>query len=207
MAVVDVMDQNGNKVKELVLDDNVFNIEMHEPAVYLTVKQYLHNQRQWSRATKTRGEVRGGGRKPWRQKGSGNARAGSTRSPIWRGGGIAFGPQPGGRGFKVNKKIAKLAVRSVLSSKYKDKLLFLVDGFNIDEIKTKKVYTILKKLGINNALVILDSSNPNFQLSVRNINKMKVIRNDVLNVYDIMRYKQLVLTEKTALTLQERLSK
>ncbi|MGB9735225.1 MAG: 50S ribosomal protein L4 [bacterium] len=207
MAIVDVVDQNGNKLKELTLDDVVFNSNVHEVAVYLAVRQYLHNQREWHRATKTKGEVSGGGKKPWRQKGTGRARAGSIRSPLWRGGGTVFGPQPGGRELKVNKKVIRLAIRSVLSSKYKDKLLIVVDGFNLDSIKTKIANEILKKLGINNALIVLDSANPNFQLSTRNIEKIKVIRNDTINVYDLMKYKQLVLTEKSALKLQEALSK
>ncbi|MGC9026535.1 MAG: 50S ribosomal protein L4, partial [bacterium] len=171
------------------------------------VKAYLANQRQGTVSTKTRGDVSGSGRKPWRQKGTGRARAGSIRSPLWRGGGTVFGPQPGGRELKVNKKVIRLAIRSVLSSKYKDKLLIVVDGFNLDSIKTKIANEILKKLGINNALIVLDSANPNFQLSTRNIEKIKVIRNDTINVYDLMKYKQLVLTEKSALKLQEALSK
>ncbi len=207
MAIVDVVDQNGNKLKELTLDDMVFNTEVHDTAIYLTIKQYLHNQRQWSRATKTKGEVSGSGKKPWKQKGTGRARVGMIRSPLWRGGGITFGPQPGGRVIKVNRKIVKLAARSVLSSKYKDKMLIVIDGFNLDEIKTKVVYEIFKKLGINNALIVLDGSNPNFQFSARNIDKIKVIRNNTFNVYDAMKYKQLVLTEKAALLFQEALNK
>jgi large subunit ribosomal protein L4 len=207
MANIDVIDQNGNKIKELTLDDKVFNADVHEAAIYLAIKQYLHNQREWNRATKTKGEVSGGGKKPWRQKGTGRARAGSIRSPLWKGGGTTFGPQPGGRMLKINKKVIKLATRSVLSVKYKDKLLIVIDGFNIDKIKTKAVSELFKKLGINNALIVLDSSNPNFQLSARNIPKIKVIRNNTLNVYDIMKYRQLVLTEKSALMLQEALSR
>ncbi len=207
MAIVDVVDQNGNKLKELTLDDVVFNAEVHDTAIYLTLKQYLHNQRQWSRATKTKGEVSGSGKKPWKQKGTGRARVGTIRSPLWRGGGITFGPQPGGKVLKVNKKIVQLAARSVLSSKYKGKMLIVIDGFNLDKIKTKVVYEIFKKLGINNALVVLDSSNPNFQLSARNIDKIKIIRNNTFNVYDAMKYKQLVMTEKAALMFQEALNK
>ncbi len=207
MAVVDVLDQNGNKLKELTLDDGIFNIEVHEPAIYLAVKQYLHNQRHWTRATKTKGEVSGGGKKPWKQKGTGRARAGSIRSPLWKGGGTTFGPQPGGRALKINKKLVKLAARSALSSKYRDKMLMVIDDFKIDQIKTKIVHEMLKKLGINNALIILDTAHQNFQLSARNIDKIKVIRNNTFNVYDVMKYRQLVLTEKTALMLQEALNK
>ncbi len=207
MAIVDVVDQNGNKLKELVLDDMIFNNEVHDTAIYLTLKQYLHNQRQWSRATKTKGNVSGSGKKPWKQKGTGRARVGTIRSPLWRGGGITFGPQPGGRVIKVNRKIVKLAARSVLSSKYKDKMLIVIDGFNIDKIKTKVVCEIFKKLGIDNALIVLDSSNPNFQFSARNIDKIKVIKNNMFNVYDAMKYRQLVLTEKAALMFQEALNK
>lgn len=207
MAIVDVIDQNGNKIKELMLNDTVFNTDIHDVAIYLSIKQYLHNQRKWNRATKTKGEVSGGGKKPWRQKGTGRARVGSIRSPLWRGGGTTFGPQPGGRNIKVNKKVIHLAIRSVLSSKYKDKLLIIVDGFNLDKIKTKLASEILNKLGIKNALIILDSINPNFQLSTRNIEKIKVIRNDTVNIFDLMKYKQLVLTEKSALKLEEALSK
>ncbi len=207
MAIIDVLDQNGNKLKELTLDDSVFNADVHDTALYLTLKQYMHNQRQWSRATKTKGEVSGSGKKPWRQKGTGRARVGTTRSPLWRGGGITFGPQPGGRTIKVNKKIVQLAARSVLSSKYKDKTLFVIDGFNLEGIKTKIVSEIFKKLGISNALIVLDSSNPKFQLSARNIDKIKVIKNNTFNVYDAMKYKQLVLTEKSAMLFQEALIK
>lgn len=207
MAVVDVIDQNGNKLKELTLDDAIFNIDVHEPAVYLVIKQYLHNQRQWTRATKTKGEVSGSGRKPWRQKGTGRARVGTIRSPIWKGGGTTFGPQPGGREIKLNKKVVKLAGRSALSSKYREKLLMVIDDFRVDQIKTKMVYEMLKKLGISNALIILDAGNRNFQLSARNIDKIKIIRNNRFNVYDVMKYRQLVLTEKTALMLQEAFNK
>ena len=207
MAIVDVVDQNGNKLKELTLDDVVFNAEVHDTAIYLTLKQFLHNQRQWSRATKTKGDVSGSGKKPWKQKGTGRARVGTIRSPLWRGGGITFGPQPGGRVLKVNKKTVQLAARSVLSSKYQGKTLIVIDGFKLETIKTKVVYEIFKKLGINNALVVLDSSNPNFQLSARNIAKIKIIRNNTFNVYDAMKYKQLVLTQKAALMFQEALNK
>ncbi len=207
MAIVDVIDQNGNKLKELTLKDEVFNTTVHEPAIYLAIKQYMHNQRQWNRSTKTKGEVRGGGKKPWKQKGTGRARVGSIRSPLWKGGGATFGPQPGERLLKINKKIIKLAERSALSSKYKDKLLIVVDAFKVDQIKTKVVYDMLKKLAINNALIILDGGDKNLQFSARNIPKVKIIRNNTLNVYDIMKYRQLVLTEKTAMMLQEVLSK
>ncbi len=207
MAVVDVIDQNGNKLKELTLKDEVFNADVHEPALYLAIKQYMHNQRQWNRSTKTKGEISGGGKKPWKQKGTGRARAGSIRSPLWRGGGTTFGPQPGERMLKVNKKIIKLAGRSALSSKYKDKLLIVVDSFKVDQIKTKAVYGILKKLAISNALIVLDGGNRDFQLSARNLKKIKVIRDTTFNVFDTMKYNQLVLTEKTALVLQEALDK
>ncbi len=207
MAIVDVVDQNGNKLKELTLDDTVFNAQVHDTAVYLTLKQYMHNQRQFTRATKTKGDVSGSGKKPWRQKGTGRARVGTIRSPLWRGGGTTFGPQPGGRTIKVNRKIVQLATRSVLSSKFKDKMLVVIDGFNLEGIKTKVAAGIFSKLGISNALVVLDSSNPKFQLSARNIDKIKVIKNNTFNVYDAMKYKQLVLTEKTALMFQEALIK
>lgn len=207
MAIVDVIDQNGNKLKELTLKDEVFNTTVHETALYLAIKQYMHNQRQWNRSTKTKGEVRGGGKKPWKQKGTGRARVGSIRSPLWKGGGATFGPQPGERLLKINKKIIKLAERSALSSKYKDKLLIVVDAFKVDQIKTKVVYDMLKKLAIDNALIILDGGDKNLQFSARNIPKVKIIRNNTLNVYDIMKYRQLVLTEKTAMILQEVLSK
>ncbi len=207
MAIIDVVDQNGNRLKELELNDSVFNAELHEAAVYLAVKHYLHNQRQFDRATKTKGEVSGSGKKPWRQKGTGRARVGMTRSPIWRGGGITFGPQPGGRTLKVNKKVIQLASRTALSSKYRGKTLIVIDEFKLDQIKTKTASGILEKLGVGNALIVLDSANRNFQLSARNIGGVKVIRNNAFNVYDVMRYKQLVLTEKSALMLQEALNK
>ncbi|MCL4558447.1 MAG: 50S ribosomal protein L4 [Deltaproteobacteria bacterium] len=207
MAIIDVIDQNGNKLRELTLKDEVFNVKVHEPAIYLAIKQYMHNQRQWNRSTKTKGEISGGGKKPWKQKGTGRARAGSIRSPLWRSGGTTFGPQPGERMLKINKKIIKLAERSALSSKYKDKLLMVVDTFKVDQIKTKMVYEIFKKLAIRNALIVIDGGNKNFQLSARNMKRIKVIRNNTFNVYDIMKYNQLVLTERAAVELQEALNK
>ncbi len=207
MAIIDVLDQDGNKLKDLTINDDVFNRDVHEPSLYLAVREYMHNNRQWTRATKTRGEVSGGGKKPWKQKGTGRARSGSIRSPLWKGGAVVLGPQPIHNEFKVNKKVNKLAMRSALSSRYKEKTMIVVDGFRMDQVKTKQVKEIFKKLNINNALVVLDSNNKNFQLSARNVSKIKVIKNDLINVYDIMKHKQLVVTEKAAMMLGEALSK
>ncbi len=207
MAIIDVLDQDGNKLKDLTINDDVFNRDVHEPSLYLAVREYMHNNRQWTRATKTRGEVSGGGKKPWKQKGTGRARSGSIRSPLWKGGAVVLGPQTIHSEFKVNKKVNKLAMRSALSSRYKGKAMVVVDGFRMDQVKTKQVKEIFKRLNINNALVVLDSNNKNFQLSARNVSKIKVIKNDLINVYDIMKHKQLVVTEKAAVMLGEALSK
>ncbi|MCL4478852.1 MAG: 50S ribosomal protein L4 [Deltaproteobacteria bacterium] len=207
MAIIDVLDQDGNKLKDLTINDDVFNRDVHEPSLYLAVREYMHNNRQWTRATKTRGEVSGGGKKPWKQKGTGRARSGSIRSPLWKGGAVVLGPQMIHSEFKVNKKVNKLAMRSALSSRYKGNAMVVVDGFRMDQVKTKQVKEIFKRLNINNALVVLDSNNKNFQLSARNVSKIKVIKNDLINVYDIMKHKQLVVTEKAAVMLGEALSK
>ena len=204
MPKVDVLDIKGKKVSEVELNENVFGIEPNENIVHAVLVNYLANQRQGTQSTKTRSEVRGGGRKPWRQKGTGRARQGSIRAPQWIKGGIALGPKPRSYRYTVNKKERRLAIRSVLSSKVLENELTVVDKLELKEIKTKsmvKAFADLKVTG--KTLVILPEKNLNVQASTNNIEDAKVILANEINVYDLLRYNNLVLTLDTVKKLEE----
>ncbi len=204
MPKIDVYDIKGKKVSDVELNENVFGIEPNETIVHSVLMNYLANQRQGTQSTKTRAEVRGGGRKPWRQKGTGRARQGSIRAPQWIKGGIALGPKPRSYKYTVNKKEKRLAIRSVLSSKVLEKELTIVDKLELSEIKTKsmvKAFADLKVAG--KTLVILPEKNLNVQASTNNIKDAKVILVNEINVYDLLKYTNLVLPLDTVKKLEE----
>ena len=204
MPKVDVYDINGKKVSDVELNENVFGIEPNETIVHAVLVNYLANQRQGTQSTKTRSEVRGGGRKPWRQKGTGRARQGSIRAPQWIKGGIALGPKPRSYRYTVNKKEKRLAIRSILSSKVLENKLTVVDKLELAEIKTKSMVNALNSLKLEGkTLVILPEKNLNVQASTRNIEGAKAILANTINVYDLLRYTNLVLTFDTVKKLEE----
>ena len=204
MPKIDVYDINGKKVSDVELNENVFGIEPNENIVHEVLVNYLANQRQGTQSTKTRAEVRGGGRKPWRQKGTGRARQGSIRAPQWIKGGIALGPKPRSYRYRVNKKERQLAIRSVLSSKVLEKQLTVVDKLELSEIKTKSMVKALNSLKLEGkTLVVLPEKNLNVQASTKNIEGAKAILVNTINVYDLLKYTNLVLTLDTVKKLEE----
>ena len=204
MPKIDVYDVNGKKVKELELNESVFGIEPNENVVHSVVVNYLANQRQGTQNTKTRAEVSGGGRKPWRQKGTGRARQGSIRAPQWIKGGIALGPRPRSYVYKVNKKERALAVRSVLSAKVQEQELVVVDKLSLKEIKTAEMVKTLANLKVEGkAVVLLPANDVNVQKSARNIEGVKTLTVDTINVYDLLKYNKLVLTVDSVKNLEE----
>ena len=204
MPKVDVYDIKGKKVSDVELKENVFGIEPNEAVVHSVLINFLANQRQGTQSTKTRSEVSGGGRKPWRQKGTGRARQGSIRAPQWIKGGIALGPKPRSYKYTLNKKEKRLAIRSVLSSKVLENELTVVDKLELKEIKTKAMVKAFADLKIEGkTLVILPEKNLNVQASTNNIEGAKVILANEINIYDLLRYNNLVLTLDTVKKLEE----
>ncbi len=204
MPKVDVYDIKGKKVSDVELNENVFGIEPNENIVHEVLINYLANQRQGTQSTKTRSEVRGGGRKPWRQKGTGRARQGSIRAPQWIKGGIALGPKPRSYSYTLNKKEKRLAIRSVLSSKVLEKELTVVDKLELKEIKTKSMVKAFADLKLSGkTLVVLPEKNLNVQASTNNIEGAKTILVNEINVYDLLKYTNLVLPLDTVKKLEE----
>ena len=204
MPKIDVYDINGKKVKELELNEAVFGIEPNEAVVHSVLINFLANQRQGTQSTKTRSEVSGGGKKPWRQKGTGRARQGSIRAPQWIKGGIALGPKPRSYKYTVNKKERQLAVKSVLSSKVLENELVVVDSLPLKDIKTKEMVKALSNLKVEGkALIMLPEKNENVQKSARNIDGVKTTLVETINVYDLLKYNKLVVTEDTVKKLEE----
>ena len=204
MPKIDVYDINGKKVKELELNEAVFGIEPNEAVVHSVLVNFLANQRQGTQSTKTRSEVSGGGRKPWRQKGTGRARQGSIRAPQWIKGGIALGPKPRSYKYTVNKKERQLAVKSVLSSKVLENELVVVDSLPLNDIKTKEMVKALSNLKVEGkALIMLPEKNEKVQKSARNIEGVKTTIVETINVYDLIKYNKLVVTEDTVKKLEE----
>ena len=204
MPKVDVYDIKGKKVSDVELNENVFGIEPNENIVHMVLVNYLANQRQGTQSTKTRSEVRGGGRKPWRQKGTGRARQGSIRAPQWIKGGIALGPKPRSYKYTVNKKEKRLAIRSVLSSKVLENKLTVVDKLELAEIKTKTMKKAFDDLKVEGkTLVIIPEKNLNVEASARNIEGAKTILVNTINIYDLLKYTNLVLTLDTVKKLEE----
>ena len=204
MPKIDVYNINGKKVKELELNEAVFGIEPNEAVVHSVLVNFLANQRQGTQSTKTRSEVSGGGRKPWRQKGTGRARQGSIRAPQWIKGGIALGPKPRSYKYTVNKKERQLAVKSVLSSKVLENELVVVDSLPLNDIKTKEMVKALSNLKVEGkALIMLPEKNEKVQKSARNIEGVKTTLVGTINVYDLLKYNKLVVTLDTIKKLEE----
>ena len=204
MPKVDVYDIAGKKVDTVELKDEIFGIEPNEAVVHSVLVNYLANQRQGTQSTKTRSEVRGGGRKPWRQKGTGRARQGSIRAPQWIKGGIALGPKPRSYKYTVNKKEKRLAIKSVLSSKVLEKELTVVNEIKLKEIKTKEMQKALNNLKVEGkTLILLPEKNETVQKSARNIEGVKTTLVNTINVYDLLKYKNLVITLDTVKKLEE----
>ena len=203
MANVSVYNIEGKEVGSIELNDAVFGVEINEHLVHMAVVNQLANNRQGTQSAKTSSEVSGGGRKPWRQKGTGHARQGSTRAPQWTGGGIVFAPKPRDYSFKMNKKEKKLALLSALTSKVADNKIVVLDEFKLDEIKTKKFAEVMNNLKVSKALVVLEGENKNVVLSGRNIPTVKVSATNEINTYDVLKYDTLVVTKAAVEKLQE----
>ena len=203
MANVSVYNIEGKEVGSIELNDAVFGVEVNEHLVHMAVVNQLANNRQGTQSAKTRSEVSGGGRKPWRQKGTGHARQGSTRAPQWTGGGIVFAPPPRDYSFKMNKKEKRIALLSALSSKVAESKIVVLDEFKLDEIKTKKFVEVMNNLKVENALVVLEGENKNVVLSGRNIPSVKVTATNEINTYDVLKYTTLVVTKAAVEKLEE----
>ena len=203
MANVSVYNMEGKEVGALELNDAVFGVEVNEHLVHLAVVAHLANKRQGTQKAKTRSEVSGGGRKPWRQKGTGHARQGSTRSPQWKGGGVVFAPTPRDYTIRLNKKEKRAALRSALTSRVQDNKFIVVDELKFDEIKTKKFQNVMDNLKISKALVVLADNDQNTVLSARNIAGVKTSQVGSINVYDILKYNTVVATKAAVASIEE----
>ena len=203
MANVAVYNMEGKEVGKLDLNDAVFGVEVNEHLVHMAVLQQLANNRQGTQKAKTRSEVRGGGRKPWRQKGTGHARQGSTRAPQWTGGGVVFAPVPRDYSFKINKKEKRAALKSALTSRVQENKLIVVDELKLDEIKTKKFAEVMKDLNVDKALVVINDNDQNIVMSAKNIPTVKVAQTNTINVFDILKYSTVVVTKGAVGTSDE----
>ena len=201
MANVSVYNIEGNEVGTIDLNDAVFGVEVNEHLVHMAVVNQLANNRQGTQKAKTRSEVSGGGRKPWRQKGTGHARQGSTRAPQWTGGGVVFAPVPRDYSFKMNKKEKRAALKSVLTAKVEEKKFIVVDEIKFDEIKTKNFANILKNLDVKKALVVLEDENAT--ISAKNIADVKTAKVNTINVYDILKYNTVIATKDAVRNIEE----
>ena len=203
MANVSVYNMEGKEVGAIELNDAVFGVEVNEHLVHLAVVAQLANKRQGTQKAKTRSEVSGGGRKPWRQKGTGHARQGSTRSPQWKGGGIVFAPTPRDYTIRLNKKEKRAALRSALTSRVQDNKFIVVDELKFDEIKTRKFQNVMDNLKVSKALVVLADNDQNTVLSARNIADVKTSQVGSINVYDILKYNTVVATKAAVASIEE----
>ena len=203
MANVSVYNMEGKEVVSMELNDAVFGVEVNEHLVHMAVVQQLANNRQGTQKAKTRSEVRGGGRKPWRQKGTGHARQGSTRAPQWTGGGVVFAPTPRDYSFKMNRKEKRAALKSALTSRVQENKLIVVDELKFDEIKTKKFAEVLKNLNLDKALVVLNENDEKVVMSAKNIPTVKTTQINTINVYDVLKYNTVVLTKAAAESIEE----
>ena len=203
MANVAVYNMEGKEVDKIELNDSIFGVEINEHLVHMAVLQQLANKRQGTQKAKTRSEVRGGGRKPWRQKGTGHARQGSTRSPQWTGGGVVFAPTPRDYSFKLNKKEKRAALKSALTSRVVENKFVVVDELKLDEIKTKKFVVVLKNLNVEKALVVLNDMDEKVIASAANIPTVKTTQTNELNVFDVLKYDTVVVTKAAVATIEE----
>ena len=203
MANVAVYNMEGKEVGTIELSDAVFGAKINEHLVHMAVLQQLANKRQGTQKAKTRAEVSGGGRKPWRQKGTGHARQGSTRSPQWTGGGMVFAPVPRDYSFKINKKEKRAALKSALTSKVQDSNLIVVDELKFNEIKTKNFVAVMNNLKVEKGLVVIEGNDANVVLSARNLPAIDTIQADEINVYDIMKANKVVLTKNAVAKIEE----
>ncbi len=205
MSTVDILNTKNEKVGEVELKDTVFDLEVKEHILHDVVRMQRASKRAGTACTKTRVEVRGSGAKPWRQKGTGRARAGSRRSPIWRGGGVTFGPKPRDYSFKLNRKVKKQALAMALSARLQEGNLVILDDFTMDAIKTKDFVNVMKGLEIENGLIVIDGDTDNLNKSSRNVNGFKILPSEGVNVYDILLHKKLVLVQPVIESLEKRL--
>lgn len=203
MSKISVYNMEGNQVGDIELNDAVFGVKVNEHLVHMAVLSQLANNRQGTQSAKTRSEVRGGGRKPWKQKGTGHARQGSTRSPQWTGGGVVFAPKPRDYSFKINKKEKQLALKSALTSRVQENKFIVVDEIKLDEIKTKKFAEALNNLNVKKALVVLNENDKNVIASAKNIPTVKTALTNTINVYDILKYDTVVIDKAAVATIEE----
>ena len=203
MANVKVFNMSGSEVGSIELNDSIFAVEVNTHVMHQAVVQYLANKRQVTQSALTRAEVRGGGRKPWRQKGTGRARQGSTRSPQWTGGGVVFAPKPRDYSFKLNKKVKRLALKSALTTKVNDGKFVVVGEINLPEMKTKEMVKVLNNLNVNKSLVVLEDANEKAVVAARNIPTVKTASVSTINVYDILKYDSVVVTKAAVEKIEE----
>ena len=205
MSTVNMVNTQNESVGEIELNDDVFNREVKEYILHEVVRMQRAARRSGNACTKTRVEVRGGGRKPWRQKGTGRARAGTKNSPLWRGGGVTFGPKPRDYSFKLNKKVKQQAVAMALSARFQEGNLVVLEAFEMDQIKTKDFVNVMGALNIENGIIVTDSMSDNLSKSSRNVNGYKVLPSEGLNVYDILLHKKVILVQSAIENLEKRL--
>ena len=203
MAKVSVFNMEGNEVGDIELADSIFNVEINEHLVHMAVVSQLANNRQGTQSAKTRSEVSGGGKKPWRQKGTGHARQGSTRSPQWTGGGVVFAPKPRDYSMSLNKKEKRIALKSALTSRVQEGKFIVIDSLKLDEIKTKALVNTLNSLNVNKALVVLNENDANVVKSAKNIPDVKAALTNTINVYDILKYDTVVIDKAAVETIEE----
>jgi large subunit ribosomal protein L4 len=203
MATVSVLNMEGKEVGTMELSDAIFGAKINEHLVHMAVVQQLANNRQGTQSARTRSEVRGGGRKPWRQKGTGHARQGSIRAPQWKGGGVVFAPKPRDYSFKLNKKEKRAALKSVLTSRVQENKFIVLDELKLDEIKTKKFVEVMKNLNVEKALVVLNENDQNVIKSAANIPTVKTALTNTINVFDILKYNTLIVTKAAVESIEE----
>ena len=203
MANVKVYNMEGAEVGSIDLKDEIFGVDVNTHVMHMAVVSQLANKRQGTQSTKTRAEVRGGGRKPWRQKGTGHARQGSIRAPQWKGGGVVFAPKPREYGFKMNKKEKGLAIKSALTSRVIENKLYVIDNISFDEIKTKKMMGMLSKFDIDKAIIVMDKKDDNVILSARNIPTVTTVTSNALNVFDILKYDKMIISKAAVAQIEE----
>jgi len=205
MPVAGVYDIENNRISEIDLSDAVFGASVNRDAMYEVVRMQMASRRMGTASTKGRSDVRGGGKRPWRQKGTGRARAGHSRSPIWRGGGIIFGPTPRSYDFKPPRKVRRIALVSALSMKLKEERMIILKDFPMDEIKTKRFLEVIERFGFDKALFVIDGSRPILEKSSRNIKNVKMVRSEGINVYDLLKYDHVVILEPSIKKIEEAL--